>query len=77
MKNLPPDTKPCPFCGSDKLRGFGSCDGRAHIYFVVCNECGGRMRAPNKEMATAAWNTRPAEAAVPIPIGDTRPPEKP
>lgn len=64
--NPPPHTKPCPFCGGDKLRllqsrldDIGFC-GTAKVWYVHCTPCA--IRGPIKDTptaATSAWDTRP------------------
>ena len=54
--------KPCPFCGSDKLRNRPAAGGGyepSTATAIFCFTCGARgSREPNKAAAYEAWNHR-------------------
>ncbi len=52
---------PCPFCGSEDIKDFGSSaiGGLSLLYYVTCCECHCRTVVKStKEEAIQAWNTR-------------------
>lgn len=53
------DLKPCPFCGSDKLR-VHAFDGCTEYLAIVCTVCdaSGPLTDDEEEVAVKSWNKR-------------------
>lgn len=80
MTNDPVALKPCPFCGKppvirNVMEEYGPEDGHPggefHAHALIqCDHCGIEVSDEYRSQAVENWNTRAADAALPLPADD-------